>query len=201
MYNIIIEWVIANRIEVFASIMGVVGVWLTTRQHILCWPIGLINVSLSMFVFFQAKLYYDFILQIFYFGLTLYGWYNWLYGGNNSNDLPVQKIKHKVLIHNTVLIALMVVVLGYLAQKYTDASLPYLDAFTSAGGIVVTFWMAKKILENWLAWIVIDLTCVGMYIYKELYAFSVLYFIFTILAIIGYYSWKKSFQANLLKLQ
>jgi len=190
----VLEWLLQNKIEVLASIIGIVGVWLTTRQHILCWPIGLLNVTLSMFVFLQAKLYYDFVLQIFYFFLTVYGWYNWLYGGSRSNSLPVSRLSSKVLSKNIVLLVFLVLIFGYLAHIYTDASLPYFDAFTSAGGIIATFWMAKKILENWLAWIIIDIVCVAIYIYKELYAFSVLYFIFTILAIIGYYSWKKTLQ-------
>lgn len=192
-----INWIISNYIEIIAAILGVAAVWLTTRQNIWCWPIGLANVILSMIVFFSAKLYYDFILQIFYFGLTLYGWYHWLYGNKSKGVLPITMLTKKSLILSFILVFITVWIFGYLAQIYTDASLPYWDAFTTSGGIVATFWMARKKIENWIAWIIIDITCVFIYIYKELYAFSVLYFLFTILAVIGLNRWRKSMHLQL----
>ncbi len=191
-----IEWIVSNYIELIAALLGVSGVWLTTRQNIWCWPVGLTNVILSMFVFFQAKLYYDFILQIFYFVMTLYGWYSWLFGTKKSQRLYVSKIGKKKLLFAIVITAVSVVILGKLAETYTDASLPYWDAFTTAGGIIATFWMARKIIENWYAWIFIDILCTFIYIYKGLYAFSVLYLIFAILAVIGYIQWKKDLQTE-----
>jgi nicotinamide mononucleotide transporter len=190
------EWIINNYIEIIAAILGVTGVWLTTRQIVWCWPVGLMNVTLSMIVFFDARLYYDFILQIFYFGLTLYGWYKWVFGKGNQDKLPVTVVSKTLLSWGIIILVLSVPLLGYVAAKYTNASLPYWDAFTTAGGIIATFWMARKILENWLAWIVIDIVCTFVYLYKELYAFSVLYFIFTILAVIGYVRWKKDLKVQ-----
>jgi len=185
------EWIINNYIEIIAAVLGVTGVWLTTRQIIWCWPVGLLGVTLSMIVFFDARLYYDFILQIFYFGLTLYGWYQWIYGKGNKDKLPVSVVSARIFTRGMIILVMSVPVLGYMAATYTDASMPYWDAFTTAGGIIATFWMARKIIENWLAWIVIDIVCSVMYLYKELYAFSVLYLIFTVLAVMGYVHWKK----------
>lgn len=191
-----IEWISTNYIELLAALLGVTGVWLTTRQNIWCWPVGLANVTLSMFVFLQAKLYYDFVLQIFYFVLTLFGWYSWLFGTKKSQRLYVSNIGKMKLLLSIAITAVSVIVLGKVAETYTDASLPYWDAFTTTGGIIATFWMARKIIENWYAWIIIDILCTFIYIYKELYAFSVLYFIFAILAVIGYIQWKKDLQTE-----
>lgn len=185
------EWIAVHWIEITAAILGIAGVWLTTRQNIWCWPIGLVNVLLSLFVFYDAKLYYDVILQIFYFVLTIYGWYNWVFGKKGNAILPVKRITKTHFIYSLVIVVIAVLLFGYTAQRFTDASFPYWDALTTAGGIIATLWMARKIIENWIAWIFIDVLCTVIYIYKELYAFSVLYFIFAILAVIGYYSWKK----------
>jgi nicotinamide mononucleotide transporter len=193
---LMIEWILNNSVELVAALLGVTGVWLTTRQNIWCWPVGLLNVTLSMFVFFNARLYYDFILQIFYFVLTLYGWYHWLFGKMDAPRLPVKSVSKQSIFMALGITAVSVLLLGRIAELYTDASLPYWDALTTAGGIIATFWMAKKIIENWLAWIVIDLICTVIYIYKELYAFSVLYFIFAVLAVIGYIQWKKDLECN-----
>lgn len=185
------DWLANNWIEVVAAITGVLGVWLTTRQNIWCWPVGLVGVVLSLIVFFQAKLYYDSVLQMFYFVLTLYGWYNWTFNKKEGKKLEVTSLPKIHLILYSFLILILVLIFGYIAENYTDAALPYWDAFTTAGGIIATLWMAKKIIENWLAWIIIDINCVGIYFYKELYAFSALYLVFTVLAVIGYLSWKK----------
>jgi nicotinamide mononucleotide transporter len=186
-----LDWIINNYIEILAAVLGLAGVWLTTRQNIWCWPLGLMNVTLSMFVFFSARLYYDFILQIFYFALTLYGWYHWVFGSKSAKKVPVSGIRAKTLGISLLIITVSVIVMGWLAEKYTNASLPYWDAFTTAAGIIVTYWMARKFIEHWIAWVIIDLVCTVIYIHKELYAFSVLYFIFAVLAIYGYFQWKK----------
>ena len=190
------DWIAANYIEIIAALLGIAGVWLTTRQNIWCWPIGLANVMLSMIVFFTAKLYYDFVLQIFYFVLTFYGWFQWLSRGKNSKSLRVTNLKSVSLLLSAFIIIVSVAVFGKLATMYTDASLPYWDAFTTSGGIIATFWMARKKIENWIAWVVIDIVCTFIYIYKELYAFSALYFIFAILAVVGYLRWKKDLQTE-----
>jgi len=186
-----IEWLINNWIELVAAITAVIGVWLTTRQNIWCWPVGLVGVVLSLIVFFKSKLYYDSVLQMFYFVLTLYGWYNWTFNKKEGKKLEVTSLPKIQLILYSFLILILVVIFGYFAEKYTDAALPYWDAFTTAGGIIATLWMAKKIIENWIAWIIIDIICVGIYFYKELYVFSILYLVFTVLAVVGYVSWKK----------
>ena len=107
-----IDWIQIHYFEVIAAIIGLAGVWLTTRQNIWCWPIGLVGVVLSMFVFFSAHLYYDFMLQIFYFFLTLFGWYNWTFGAKTTKEVPVTRLKMKTLGISLIIIAVSVIVLG-----------------------------------------------------------------------------------------
>jgi len=185
------NWITENYIEILAAILGIAGVYLTTKQKIWCWPIGLANVILSMYVFFVSKLYADVLLQLFYLVMTLYGWYYWMFGGENKNKLPVRKIRPKELSIFLVLGFVCSYIVGYLFATYTDASFPYWDSLLTVWGIIATYAMGRKIIDHWLMWIVIDLNCTALYFIKELYAFAPLYFIFTLLAIYGYFTWKK----------
>lgn len=191
------SWIQANYIEIIAAILGIVGVWLTTKQIIWCWPVGLLNVILSIIVFYNSKLYADVTLQVFYLIMTLYGWYNWIWGGVSKNHLPVSKVRSTELIIMLITGTISFIIVGWLFSKYTDAALPYIDSFVAVWGVIATYAMAKKILENWTMWIIIDSVCVGIYFYKELYAFTVLYFIFVILAVYGFVEWKKELKKKL----
>jgi nicotinamide mononucleotide transporter len=192
--NSFIPWLSTNYIELIAAIAGILGVWLTTRQLIWCWPVALVNVILYIYIFFKSRLYADFGLQIFYFVLTLYGWYNWLYGGKEHKELKVSKISMKVLGICLLIGIPASFITGYLLSRYTNAALPYIDSLVAVWGIIGTWMMAKKLLENWLLWIIVDLVCVGIYMVKNLYPTSVLYFIFTVLAVYGYLQWKRTLQ-------
>jgi nicotinamide mononucleotide transporter len=185
------EWMLTNYIEIIAAVLGVAGVWLTTKQIIWCWPVGLLNVILSIIVFFNSKLYADVTLQIFYLIMTLYGWYNWLWGGISKNHLPVRKIVKQEIVIMLLAGIIFSFVVGFLFSEYTDAALPYIDSFVAVWGVIATYAMAKKITENWIMWIIIDAVCVGIYFYKELYAFTALYFVFVVLAVYGLIEWKK----------
>jgi nicotinamide mononucleotide transporter len=189
--GIITNWIIENYIEIIASVLGLWGVWLTTKQKIWCWPIGLLNVILSLYVFLVSKLYADVILQMFYIVLTIYGWYNWLHGGENKSELNVSRIKRTDMLILFIVGMITAFITGYLFKTYTDAALPYWDGTVAVWGIIGTFVQAKKFIENWIIWIISDLLCTGIYVYKGLYAFTGLYFCFAVLAVYGYYSWKK----------
>lgn len=189
--SVIIAWICTNYIEILAALLGIVGVWLTTRQLIWCWPVGLLNVLLSIYVFFVSRLYADVILQAFYLVMTFYGWYNWSYGGRGKTTLHVSRIKPGLLLALVLISAVATAITGYLFSTYTNAALPYWDAGVAVWGVLCTWLQAKKILENWIIWIITDLVCTGIYFYKELYAFTGLYFFFAVLAAYGYYAWRK----------
>lgn len=191
------NWLEENYIEVVGVVFGILGVWLTTKQIIWCWPVALINVLLYIYIFFTAKLYADFGLQIFYFVMTIYGWYNWKFGGKEHSILKVSRAGKKRISIYILIGTLSFLTSGFLLEKYTDAAYPYWDSFVSVWGIIGTFMLARKQIENWIVWIIIDLNCMGIYFFKELYPTVALYFIFTILAFIGYYKWKKDLRPEI----
>lgn len=185
-----------NLFEIVGVLTGVVNVWLAARQNILAWPIGIISVSMYVLVFYDARLYADMGLNAFYFITSIYGWYIWLYGGKGHTTRKVGHVSRKELAILLVLGLGLSLGLGYFLDNYTDADLSYTDAATTAVSLIGYWMMAKKQLENWLVWLVVDVAYVGVYFYKELYLTSFLYFIFLLLCIKGYRDWKKDLEVR-----
>lgn len=175
-------------IEGVAALFGFLCVWLTIKQNILCWPTGLVQVFLYIFVFYGAKLYADMILHIIYVGLSIYGWVHWRTGAKSA--LPVTHAE-RLWVWIFVLGGLSLV-WGYSLTTYTDASVPYYDSFIVAGSLIAQWLMARKKLESWLFWIVADVVAIIIYAYKSLYLTSALYTAFLIMAVLGYLAWQKS---------
>jgi nicotinamide mononucleotide transporter len=181
-----------DPVEITATIMTVICVVLTARQHIWCWPTGLVAVVLYSYIFYQAKLYSDFGLQIYYVIVQIYGWYHWLHGGKDHRELRVTRQSLPV---NLVWVAATVsgtLGLGWIMSTYTDASLPYADAFTTVAALVAQWLLARKKLESWYFWIVIDVVCVRNYWIKELVVTTGLYAFLLGLATWGLFAWWKS---------
>jgi nicotinamide mononucleotide transporter len=182
-------------IELIAAALGLVCVWLTMRQHIACWPAGLVMVSLYIFIFYQAKLYSDMLLQVVYVFLQLYGWYAWLYGGPRRSTLGVTRLPCWQIGFWLGTCAISTWLLGRLMHVRTDASFPYLDAFAAVASLIAQWLMGRKRLESWLVWIVVDVVSIPMYLAKDLYLTAGLYTVFLILATLGFFEWKKTLVA------
>jgi nicotinamide mononucleotide transporter len=175
---------------------GLLCVWLTTRQNVWCWPIGLVQVVLFIYVFWQAKLYSDVLLHVVYVGLQLWGWHQWLYGSREQQPLHVARL---TALGAAVCIGIGIVgtaSLGGAMAAFTDASLPYWDAAIAAFSLVAQFLLARKLLENWLFWMFVDVLGVGVYSAKGLYPTAGLYAIFFLLCVIGWLSWKKELRSH-----
>ncbi|MBU2651813.1 MAG: nicotinamide riboside transporter PnuC [Bacteroidetes bacterium] len=191
--NETISWISGNYIELIAAALGLVAIILQIRQHILYWPVSIVLVSLYIYVYIHAKLYADMSLQVYYLGISFYGWYHWAFGKRNGTGekLPVSFASLKVMMVSLVVAVVLFWTISAILIHYTDSDLPYWDAFTTALSFVATWMLARKIIENWLVWIVVDAVSVGIYIYKGLYPTAILFTVLTILAIAGYISWRK----------
>ena len=184
----LLEW---SPLEVVAATFGVISVFLSTRQNIWSWPTAIVNVGLYAVVFYQGRLYGQMGLQPIYLALSVYGWYQWLHGGAQKTELRVSSASPRLL---TVLAALNLVAWLALAAvlRRTDAALPWLDALLTTTSLVAQWMMTRKILENWLLWIVVDVVYVPMFISQRLYATALLYAAFLVLAAMGYVEWRRS---------
>ncbi len=182
-------------IEWIAVVFGFVCVVLTVRQNIWCWPAGLIQVLLYIYVFYEAKLYSDVILHIVYVFLQFYGWYHWLYGGTRFHDLPVTSSGWMFAPWLCGVLAGSYL-WGFGMERYTDAAIPYGDAFTTVASLAAQYLLARKQLESWLLWIAVDIVAVWIYQEKALYPTAMLYGVFLVLATLGFLAWRKSMQEH-----
>jgi nicotinamide mononucleotide transporter len=184
-----------NRFEIVAAVFGVVSVFLSVRQNIWSWPTAIVNVGMYIVVFYRSKLYSDTGLQVVYVILNFYGWYQWLYGGKNRTELPVTRTSGRLWGILVVIGALSTMALGTFVSRNTDAALPYMDALTTSTSLVAQWMMTKKLLENWIIWVAVDIVYIGMYIYKDLHVTALLYAVFLALSVMGYIQWKRTLNA------
>jgi len=192
MIDTVQEWLLNNKIELVGAILGILYIFFSIRQSIFTWPTGLLTSLLYIYVFFQTKLYADMGLQIYYVGISIYGWYFWLKGEreNKTNTVPVRKTR-KVLWFKLFVASVIIYAVILFILKFTDSDIAYFDSLTTALSIVATWMLARKYLEHWLIWIFVDLLSSGLYVYKELWATVVLFLIYTFMAFLGYNEWKK----------
>lgn len=189
----VIEWLLANYIELAGAILGIAYIFFSIRQHILTWITGLLTSGLYIAVFFQAKLYADMGLQFYYVFISLYGWFLWKKKPQHDEKslLQVTRTSRNFAFVATMATWIIFLVIRFILYRYTDSTVPNLDAATTALSITATYMLARKMIDHWMIWIVVDLVSAGLYIYKGLWATAILFFVYTIMAIIGYKQWRK----------
>jgi nicotinamide mononucleotide transporter len=187
----IVDYLAANRMEVTGFITTVVGIWLTTRRVLLCWPVVLAADLLYLVVFYRARLLSDSLLQLFFVAFTLYGWWHWWRGVREEGEVRVVPLSVRSLLIALIAGAVGSVVLGE-AAKSLHAALPYLDATLTSYSLVASWWQARKHTANWWLWIAVDLTYIGEYLYKDLRATALLYAILVGLAVLGLRDWRRA---------
>ena len=177
---------------------GILCVWLAAKNKILNWPIAIVSVSIYIFIFFESKLYADMGLQFYFLITNFYGWYYW----NKQKNLPKTETKISLITKKEILlsigaIAVFTFFLGFFLYKKTDASFPFLDSFCTACSLVAQVFLARKVLQNWLIWIFVDIICVSVYFSKELYATGLMYALYIIIATIGFLDWRKIYREQI----
>ena len=185
-------WLGNNWLEVLAAAFGIWSVWLSTRQHLWAWPTAIVNVVLYAVVFRAAKLYADMGLQVVYAVLSAYGWYHWKHGGAHDSTLPVARASRREWLVLTALAAVAATGLARLLANTTDAALPAMDATLSVVSLAAQYMMTRKLIENWLVWIALDVVYIGMFEYKQLHVTAALYAVWLVLAVLGWRSWRES---------
>lgn len=180
-------------LETLAVIFSVIYVILATKENIWCWAAALISVGLYMYICYQAKLYAETGLQVFYFIMAIYGYFSW---SKNDGALMISEWstnKHFIIILSATLITFL---LGFIFSIYTDAKMPIVDSFTTVFSVFATFMVVKKILSNWLYFIVIDVISIHLYYSRDLHLTSFLFLIYTLIAIFGFLKWNRILQKH-----
>ncbi|TRX70672.1 nicotinamide riboside transporter PnuC [Carboxylicivirga sp. M1479] len=188
--------------EVTGTVASLIYLYYSIREKAWLWPWGIVASAVSLIVFYQSALYADMGLQVYYVVISIYGWWYWLSGqqSDESDTVAIRNISRglmlKLVLVGTGLYVGILSALLYIPAIVDIASsdLPYLDAFTTAASIIATWMLARKYIEHWLFWIVINSLSMGMYLFKGLYFYSFLFVVYTIGAVLGYFEWKKSKQ-------
>ena len=188
--NLNFNWSIIESVAVFFSILYVI---LAAKENILCWGAAAISVTLYIYIYFSVQLYPETGLQVFYLFMAFYGYYNW-----NKKEQSLQIIEWNISKHFAILIlgAILTFLMGFYFTTYTNAKMPIVDSFTTVFSIFATYMVVKKILGNWLYWIVIDTVSVYLFYSRDLHLTSLLFMAYTIIAVFGYFNWLKLMQKD-----
>lgn len=179
-------------LEAAAVFFGIASVFYSIKKNILVFPTGMISTIIYVYICLKYKLYADMGINAYYFAMSIYGWYIWSRPGDGKPELPVTWLSNKGLIKSTLLFLASYAALYFVLSEYTDSDVPYWDSFTTASAFVGMWLMAKKKVENWIAWIITDLVSVPLYFYKGLMLTSFQFLFFTVLATIGLMEWIKA---------
>jgi nicotinamide mononucleotide transporter len=190
--NYLIEFgpVQTTPVELIAVFFGLLCVWSMKKESILVFPFGIINVLIYVYICFTAKLYAYAGINIFYFVMSVYGWYNWLRKGNDDEKIRITECSKKERIWNSFAILVFFIVLWILLIRFTDSVVPAWDAVTTAIYIIGMWLLARKKIENWILWIAGDFISIFLFAHEKLYFSSFQFLVFTIIAVLGYFEWR-----------
>lgn len=182
-----------ESLEIIGTLVGLVYLWLEYRASIYLWLAGIVMPAIYIFVYYDAGLYADFGINIYYLIAAVYGWFFWMWGRRKvkSKDLPIAHTPLKFYLPLALVFLVTFIGIAWILINYTDSNVPWLDSFTTALSVVGMWMLARKYVEQWFAWILVDIVCCGLYIYKDLHFTSVLYGLYSIIAIFGYIKWKQ----------
>lgn len=181
-------------IEIIASVTGLFSVWLAAKENVWYYPVGFVNIITFAYIFHGVQLYADFTLQIVFFALSVYGWWIWLTKREGRPVRPTTSLTRRGWLFIILAVPAIAAVWGLMLTQFTDASIPYVDAFVATLSMTAQYLLSRKTLQNWYLWITVDVLSVGMYWYKGLYTISFTYFIFLLICIAGLVSWKTAYR-------
>ena len=178
-----------NSLEAIATVLGFANIVLLVRRNIWNYPFGLAMVALYADIFFGQKLYSDAVLQLFFFAIQAYGWWAWWRAGGVEHPIAVERLTPAARVAWIVLIALVTALWGAAMHSYTDASYPWWDGGIAVASISAQILLARRRIENWVLWILIDVAAIPLYAIKQLYLTAILYGVFLLLSLLGLRQW------------
>lgn len=179
-----------------AAALGLLNVGLLVRRSIWNYAFGIGSVALYGYVFFTARLYSDAMLQIYFFIMQFYGWWNWLHGRNRDGLARIETLTvFERTVFGTLTLA-VAIVLGWAFRTYTNAAAPFMDATLAATSVTAQYLLSVRKLENWMLWIAVDAVYIGLYYWKGLFSTSVLYAVFLVLSVAGLAEWLREYRSH-----
>jgi nicotinamide mononucleotide transporter len=193
------EWQLLTSLELLAMLLALAYLLLAMRHSLWCWPAALCSTVIYTYVMWQHALLSDALLQVYYAAMALYGWWHWRLlqqtkQQSKSGVKPVLEWGWQAHFRLITVATVAGLLLGYLMANYTHADYPWVDAMTTSFSVMTTYLVVRKLLSNWLYWLVIDLVCVYVYLQKGLYFTTALFVLYSFLAVIGYVAWRSHYR-------
>lgn len=195
MFDAILSWPSLSwmTLETVAVVFSIAYLLFALKENSLCWYCAFVSTAIYTWIFGDVRLYMESLLNVYYLVMAVYGWYQWRKGGVSHQGVQITCWGMQKHARAIIVVVLISVISGYLLTENTEARLPYLDSFTTWGAVLTTWMVARKILENWLYWVVIDAASIYLYLDRELYQTVTLFVLYVILAVVGYISWRKKY--------
>lgn len=175
--------------EAIAAALSVAYLLLAVREHLWCWYAGFASNAIYLFVFWDVNLLMDSALQVYYMGIAVYGWWQWQQVDDAGQELSISRWNAEQHTLAVTAIAIMSLISGSLLHQWTSAANPFLDSFTTWGAVLTTAMVARKVLENWLYWIIIDSISIYLYVVRDLEITAALFVAYTVIALFGFKQW------------
>jgi nicotinamide mononucleotide transporter len=182
-----------SLLEIIGVITGILCVYLAAKNNIWNWPIAIVSVGIYIVIFLEAKLYADTGLQVYFLAMNIYGWWFWSRKPADAPKVPVKRISKKEILLSLLGIGVFTAFIGFFLYHKTDAAFPFVDSFCTACSLVAQIFLARKVVENWLIWIFVDIIYVGVYLAKGLHLTAGMYALYIYIALMGYLAWRKEF--------
>ncbi|MDP4188091.1 MAG: nicotinamide riboside transporter PnuC [Bacteroidota bacterium] len=196
-----LSW-LEHYIEWAGAILSLAYLFFSIKQNILLWPLGIISSALYVVVYLNTKLFALCGLQVYYVFISIYGWWFWkrgkTKGSKDKGDIPITHGSPSQTVVLTLITLSLFVLFAFILKRFMNSDMPYADSFITSLSIVATWMLARKIIDQWLVWIVADGISIVLYVYKGMYPTVALFIAYTVMAVIGYISWKKELQKQLL---
>ncbi len=186
-------WAATSNIEIVAVVFGLLYIVLAAKENSGCWPAAFIGTGTSIYLFWDGKIYMESLLNVYYLIMAVYGWWQWQHGGDEKSTLAVSRFTRQQHAFAISLILTLTLISGYFLALKTDAALPYLDSFTTWAAVVTTWMVTRKVLENWLYWLVINSAAIVLFVDRGFLLYAILYALYIAIAVFGYLQWRDAY--------
>ncbi|HLP03996.1 MAG TPA: nicotinamide riboside transporter PnuC [Paludibacter sp.] len=189
----ILNYLQTNWVEITGAVLSLIYLYLSIKQNINLWIFGFLASAFYIVVFFRTGFYADMSLQLYYLVVSVYGWTNWKYGTHQpGKELPATNIPRRQIPRYALASAVIYLAYYIILAKFTDSTIPIADSIVGTLSVTGTLMLARKYIENWLVWIVADALATALFFYKGLYPTAIIFVIYTIMAVVGFFQWKKA---------
>ncbi|WP_295652405.1 nicotinamide riboside transporter PnuC [uncultured Mucilaginibacter sp.] len=197
-------WELQSILERIGFVTGIICVLLAALNIIWNWPFAIVSTGIYIFIFAKSSLYADMGQYVYLFISNIYGWYYWSRRPKTEKAIPIVRISKQQVIWSVLAVVILSPSLGFMLVRlapllhYKPAAFPYLDSFCTVCSLIAQLFLARKILENWLIWVFVDVIYIGVYFMKDLHLTAILFLVYTGLALFGYIDWRKQYKKQLL---